>query len=159
MRPRMAKTKLETSPLQAHLGYWMRLVSNSVSQSFAQRLEASGVTVAEWVVLREMYGGDDKTSPSAIAELTGLTRGAVSKLIERLRKKRLVTRDEAPGDRRFQDIQLTPQAIALLPRLAAIADKNDHDFFSQLTAKERNQLAEILTKMARIHGLAKAPIE
>lgn len=107
----------EASSLKSHMGYWMRLVSNSVSQSFARRLEASGVTVAEWVVLREMYCGDDTTSPSIVAELTGLSRGAVSKLIERLLGKRLVTRTESEGDRRFQDIRLTPQAIVLnVPR-------------------------------------------
>jgi MarR family transcriptional regulator, transcriptional regulator for hemolysin len=42
------------------------------------------VTVAEWVVLREVYGGDETASPSAIANLTGLTRGAISKLVSRL---------------------------------------------------------------------------
>jgi hypothetical protein len=41
----------------------MRLVSNNVSQSFARKLESMNVTVAEWVVMREMYAGDD-TSPA-----------------------------------------------------------------------------------------------
>ena len=84
----MAKhKKLEASKLKKHTGYWMRLVSNTVSYSFARKLETSGVTVAEWVVMREMYGGDDITSPGAVSALTGLTRGAVSKLIERLLDK------------------------------------------------------------------------
>ncbi|MEI9903207.1 MAG: hypothetical protein WDN06_03970 [Asticcacaulis sp.] len=48
-----------TSPshLEAHLGYWMRFVSNHVSQAFARKVEAHGVTVAEWVVLRELFEG------------------------------------------------------------------------------------------------------
>ncbi len=84
--------KIAASRLTMHIGFWMRLVSNHVSYAFARKLESSGVTVAEWVILREMYGGDDTTSPSVVAELTGLTRGAVSKLISRLLEKSLVTR-------------------------------------------------------------------
>jgi len=112
------KQTIAATRLTRHIGYWMRRVSNSVSHAFARKLETGGVTVAEWVVLREMYAGDDTTSPSAVAELTGLTRGAVSKLISRLLDKGLVTRRESAKDRRYQDIKLTETAIALVPLLA-----------------------------------------
>lgn len=148
----------EISPLKSHLGYWMRLVSNQVSHTFARKLEASGVTVAEWVVLREMAGGRDATSPSAVAELTGLTRGAVSKLVDRLLKKGLVTRQEATGDRRYQDIELTAAGIALVPKLARIADKNDEEFFGVLPGAERQVLRQTLVRLAGLHALTHAPI-
>ena len=135
------------------------MVSNNVSYSFAKKLDRSGVTVAEWVVLREMYSGDDTTSPSTVAELTGLTRGAISKLIERLLQKNLVTRAEALGDRRYQDIKLTAKAISLVPKLAALADQNDEDFFSVLNNSERKTLTEILQKIAKHHQLSKLPTE
>jgi MarR family transcriptional regulator, transcriptional regulator for hemolysin len=89
----------------------MRLVSNNVSHASARKLDASGVTVAEWVVLREMYAGDDTTSPSAVAELTGLTRGAVSKLISRLFEKGLVSRKESAGDRRATKTSNSPKLL------------------------------------------------
>ena len=31
------------SPLEAHLGFWMRAVSNQVSQGFKRKVEARGV--------------------------------------------------------------------------------------------------------------------
>ena len=68
--------RIEASQLTKHIGFWMRLVSNHVSYAFARKVEASGVTVAEWVVLREMYGRDDTTSPSAVAELTEIVRAS-----------------------------------------------------------------------------------
>lgn len=137
----------------------MRVVSNSVSHSFARKLEASGVTVAEWVVLREMYGGNETTSPSAVAELTGLTRGAVSKLVERLLQKRLVTRAEADGDRRYQDLKLTETARVLVPKLTSIADENDEEFFSVITNAERRQLTVLLKQIAQLKNLRKTPIK
>jgi DNA-binding MarR family transcriptional regulator len=151
--------RIQASQLTAHIGFWMRLVSNHVSYAFARKVEASGVTVAEWVVLREMYGGDDTTSPSAVADLTGLTRGAVSKLISRLLAKGLVTRKESASDRRYQDIELTPAAIALVPKLAKLADKNDEEFFAVLSKSERKSLTATLQKIATHHQLAKVPVE
>lgn len=158
----MAKKRLKgltASALTSHIGYWMRLVSNNVSYAFARKLESHGVTVAEWVILREMYGSDGTTSPSVVAELTGLTRGAVSKLVTRLLEKKLVTRNEAVGDRRYQDIQLTREGNVLVPKLAALADKNDQEFFSVLKTSERNALGELLRKLAREHQLNRPPIE
>jgi DNA-binding MarR family transcriptional regulator len=156
----MAKLqKLEASKLTTHIGYWMRLISNNVSHAFARKLEASGVTVAEWVILREMYSGDDFSSPSVIAELTGLTRGAVSKLISRLLEKGLVSRKESAGDRRYQDVELTVKAKMLVPKLAGLADQNDEEFFSSLSKAERGQLKELLKKLADHHQLKTVPIE
>lgn len=156
----MKKTsKINASKLTSHIGFWMRLVSNCVSHSFARKLESSGVTVAEWVVLREMYRTDAITSPSIIAEITGLTRGAISKLISRLIEKELVTRKESNTDRRYQDIQLTTKGIKIIPKLAALADENDDAFFSILTSVERKNLINTLQKLAHLHQLNTMPIE
>jgi DNA-binding MarR family transcriptional regulator len=154
-----ATGNITASRLTEHIGFWMRLVSNHVSYAFARKLETSGVTVAEWVLLREMYGGDDTTSPSVVAELTGLTRGAVSKLISRLLEKGLVTRKESTSDRRYQDIKLTPEAIAMVPKLAQLADENDREFFGVLSKSECKILTGLLRKTAELHQLRKAPVD
>jgi DNA-binding MarR family transcriptional regulator len=146
------------SDLKAHIGFWMRFVSNHVSYSFARMVQETGVTVAEWVVLREMYGRD-QTTPSAIAEATGMTRGAASKLVDRLVEKKLVSRRERADDRRFQDIALTPAGTKLVPALAALADQNDHVFFSVLTAAERASLLAVLKKLVQRHDLHTLPTE
>jgi DNA-binding MarR family transcriptional regulator len=106
-----------------------------------------------------MYAGDEKASPSVVAELTGLTRGAVSKLIDRLLHKGLVTRTESSGDRRYQEVKLTASAIKLVPKLASIADENDARFFSMLSPAERKSLSNTLLKLAEFHKLNTNPIE
>jgi len=161
-RPKQEKDsqsrRLKASRLTAHIGFWMRMVSNNVSHAFARKLEDSGVTVAEWVVLREMYAGDDTTSPGVVARLTGLTPGAVSKLINRLFEKGLVTRRESAEDRRFQDVKLTQSAIEIVPKLAKLADENDEEFFVGLSESERDTLLRILKKTAALHKITKMPI-
>ncbi len=51
---RSPEARLAVSHLKSHIGFWMRFVSNQVSHAFARKLEESGVTVPEWVVMREM---------------------------------------------------------------------------------------------------------
>jgi DNA-binding MarR family transcriptional regulator len=155
MRVRASETGV--SDLRSHTGFWLRFVSNHVSHGFARKLVGSGVTVAEWVVLREMFDAIT-TSPSALAAATGLTRGAISKLIERLVQKDLVSRAEAAGDRRFQDVCLTAAGRILVPKLAALADQNDHEFFSQLPVGERERLVGILKKLVATNKLKQIPI-
>lgn len=154
----MEDMKTQTSPasLQSHTGFWLRFVSNHVSQSFARKLTNTGVTVAEWVMLRELFDAGE-TSPSQLATSSGLTRGAVSKLIDRLLKKGLVSRAEAHSDRRFQDVNLTAAGRALVPKLAAVADRNDEEFFSHLSAKERESLVTTLKKLVAANKLKKVP--
>lgn len=127
------------SPLESHLGHWLRLASNHAAQHLARALAARGVTTAEWVVLRTLYDSGP-VAPSALAERVGLTRGAVTKLIDRLRAKALVVRAKGRGDRRFQMVALTGSGAKLVPALAEIADASDAAVFAILTVEERMSL-------------------
>lgn len=146
------------SPLEGHVGYWLRFVSNHVSHAFSRKVETRGVTVAEWVVLRELF--DCKAmAPSGLAERLGMTRGAISKLVDRLAVKALVTRTADENDRRFQSVALTAEGRALVPELAALADRNDEEFFGALTADEREMLMRAMKRIVRTHGLKEVPVD
>lgn len=147
------------SNLESHLGYWLRRVSNHVSHRFAARLAAHGVTVAEWVVMRELFDAG-AVAPSALADRIGMTRGAITKLVDRLRAKRLVVRAGAGGaDRRFQTIALTGGGAKLVPELAAVADANDAETFSHLSAAERRKLEDLLRAVVERARIATMPTE
>ncbi len=152
------KSEQNVSELKSHVGFWLRFVSNHVSHAFAAKLERTGVTVAEWVILREMYESEPSSS-SAIAVRTGLTRGAVSKLVDRLFVKELVTREDRTDDRRYQSIALTATGRRLVPRLAGLADENDREFFSSLSGKEREALLAILKKLVKAKELQQLPTD
>ena len=146
------------SDLKKHVGFWLRFVSNHVSHAFARKLLASEVTVAEWVVMREMFD-DEETSPGVLAEKIGMTRGGVSKLVDRLVTKKHITRRERCDDRRFQSIALTPSGRRLIPRLAALADQNDEEFFHPLSSAERAALIASMKKLVRAHDLQTLPTD
>ncbi|HTU12644.1 MAG TPA: MarR family transcriptional regulator [Allosphingosinicella sp.] len=146
------------SELGAHLGYWLRMVSNHVSHGFARGLGAHDVTVAEWCMMRTLHGRQP-ISPSRIADEMGMTRGAISRLAERLIGKGLAVRAASRGDARAQTLTLTAQGTELVPSLAAVADRNDESCFRCLTANERDTLERILKSMVERGGIAAVPID
>ena len=156
-RARSRTSAPRVSALEDHLGYWLRFVSNHVSQAFVDKLATRDVTVPEWVVLRLLYDGPQ--NPSWLAEQLRMTRGAVSKIVDRLADKALVARARGEGDRRYQQVALTGAGRTLVPVLARLADENDAAFFGGLSAADRRTLSRVLQAIVAQSGLAEVPIE
>ncbi|WP_151718595.1 MarR family winged helix-turn-helix transcriptional regulator [Gemmobacter serpentinus] len=144
------------SDLTDHTGYWLRMVSNAVSQDFARKVAAEDVTVAEWSFMRVLFD-EDGTAPTLLASRMGMTRGAISKLADRLVAKRLVARAETGG--RGQILSLTLEGRAKVPALAAMADLNDAEYFSVLSGDDREALSRILRTLVERRGLTETPLD
>jgi len=148
----------DIAALEDHYGFHLRVVSNAVSQEFARKMAAQGVTVAEWAFLRVLYDAAP-SAPSALAARMGMTKGAITKLAQRLIDKDLVERDADPDDGRAQFLTMTAKGRALVPKLAKLADANDAAFFDVLAAAERAALGRILKKLTDRHALKGVAVE
>jgi len=146
------------SDLTAHIGFWLRMVSNHVSQAFAAKLADKEVTVAEWSVMRALYG-KAPMPPSRLADDMGMSRGAITKLADRLIAKSLIVREASADDGRAQTLALTARGDALVPDLAALADRNDAEFFECLSPAERETLGRLLKNLARRGHMTAIPLE
>lgn len=144
--------------LESHLGYWLRRVSNAVSGGFSRALQDKQTSVAEWVLLRELYKRG-QAAPGELAATVGLTRGAVSKIVDKLEAKGWVQTGGNEGDSRFRVLSLTHAGLRSLPVLAKIADQNDQSFFDCLNAREKSVLRELLVKIAEYNRIHDAPTE
>ena len=141
--------------LKGHLGYWLRRVSNAVSGAFAHALQEKQTSVAEWVLLRELHERG-QTAAGELADSLGLTRGAVSKIVDKLDAKGWIQTEAKEGDSRFRLLSLTRAGRRSLPVLAEIADQNDARYFDCLSAREKRTLRQLLAKLAdhnRIHDV------
>jgi DNA-binding MarR family transcriptional regulator len=150
--PARASGHAEVSALETHLGYWLRVVSNHVSQAFKAKVEQQGVTVAEWVVLRALFTKDG-IKPSELAVTLGLTRGAISKLVDRLVAKGLVSVRSDARDSRAQRLSLETSGRRLVPRLAKLADENDAQAFGHLDQAQRAMLLATLKELVEHLGV------
>lgn len=155
--------KKTVSDLESHVGYWLRFVSNQTSQAFSAKVENEGVTVAEWVVMRKLFE-HSTVNPSQLAKQLVLSRGAVSKLIDRLLAKDLVEKQlgkevSSNLDGRYQTVGLTLAGRKLVPKLAQLADQNDREFFGHLSTTQRAKLVQILKQIVVSNAWKKMPTE
>lgn len=159
------------STLESHLGYWLRCLSNFVSHRFAARLEAEGVSVAGWVVLRTLHDAPGMSLNEA-ATAVGVDKSSLSRMVERLVQRGLVVRAQgsapggAPGkrggkdklgnghgeDRRSVQLSLTRQGKALVPKLARIADENDRACFGSLSKPKKQELLATIRHLLDANG-------
>ncbi len=146
------------SRLDAHVGFWLRFVSNHVSAEFRKAVEAQGVSLSEWVALRQLFDAGEASASDLMASL-GMTKGAVSKIVTRLETGGLAQRVMDKVDRRAQRIVLTKAGRALVPTLAAIADRNDEDFFGHLDASRRRALVSLMKQVVELRQLSGVPID
>nr|WP_018431402.1 MarR family transcriptional regulator [Hoeflea sp. 108] len=136
----------------------MRMVSNAVSHEFARKIATKDVTVAEWAFLRTLYDVD-AMAPSDLSANMGMTRGAISKLSDRLLAKKLIGRTESTEDKRTHTLSLTEEGRGMVPMLAALADKNDTEFFGVLTEEDQQTLDRILKVLAERSKLDSTPVD
>jgi DNA-binding MarR family transcriptional regulator len=97
-------------------------------------------------------------TPARLADAMGMTRGAISKVLDKLQEKKWISRTTSEEDNRVQFLSLTSQGRRALPDLATIADENDDHFFSVLDADEQATLRSLLSKLADVHRISNVAV-
>lgn len=137
--------------LQDDIGYWLSRLRMKVHASFLAKLASQDIAILEWRILISLYNGD----ASNIVELANFIeadKGAVSRVLDKLEANGLATR-QTGKDRRSSIVRLTKKGEELTPKLAQLAELNEHEFFSCLNANEKKHLKSILKKLLEHAGI------
>jgi DNA-binding MarR family transcriptional regulator len=92
--------------------------------------------------------GERGISPAELADRLGITRGAMTGLIDGLEKADLVRRDVHPGDRRMVKLFLTEVGAAKIAEYWPPHALTLCRFINTLTKTEQKQLVQLLAKLA-----------
>lgn len=116
-----------------------------VSRRFARVVEPHGLSLAQYNVLRILRGaGVDGLPTLAIRDRMIDEGSTVTRLLDKLEKALLVSRDRARPDRRQVLCKITTQGEALLRLLDPQMDATDLTTMAMLTSDERDALLTIL---------------
>jgi DNA-binding MarR family transcriptional regulator len=118
------------------------------STRLVQRLEAEVHRDAGWSMagFRVMFcvWVNGELEPRDIARLSGLSRAAVSSVLNTLERDGLVERFRESDDRRLVTVRLTDDGAARLVAAYARQNEVEQDFFGSLSAGDRRRLARDL---------------
>lgn len=135
-------------PLQAQLAYVALLsTADKLKTSFESLCAPFDITGQQYNVLRILRGAEPEGLPTlAIVERMIESTPGITRMIDRLESKQLVTREIRPHDRRCVYCRITSKGLNLLKSLDGPCDESNHDAFRGLSAPEIEQLTELLVK-------------
>ena len=121
--------------------------ADMVRRSVASVVEPAGITPQQYNVLRILRGAGENGLPTLeIAERMIEETPGITRLLDRLESKALVTRARCDKDRRRVWCRITPQGLELLRQLDAPLQKADEAALQTLGNHDLEQLIELLDK-------------
>lgn len=82
-----------------------------------------------------------------VAELSGMSRAAVSALVATLERDGLISKERAAYDGRAVQLRLTPAGLEAITSAFRAHNEREQEWASSLTAEEQRSLTELLGKL------------
>lgn len=130
---------------QAELFLRLLRVSDQLNRAFQLRLRPFQLTHAQYNVLRILRAAPPTgLTCSTIGHSMITAEPDITRLLARLRVRKLVAQRRDPADRRVVWTRITPCGLALLEELDPIVDREPQQLLRALTADQVHQLNSIL---------------
>jgi DNA-binding MarR family transcriptional regulator len=112
------KSSSASIPVQDRIFVALLQTADALSQEAEQFLKATGLTGTQYNVLRILRGAEPQGLPCrGISDRMISHDPDMTRLLDRMEKRGLITRERQTDDRRVVKTRITPQALSLLKTL------------------------------------------
>lgn len=132
-------------PFEEQLLALFRLIKGRVEEIGMRH----GLTYQQLVALRHVY----RAGPLTMSDLTdrvGVTRGAMTGLVDRLEEAKLVARRPCAEDRRVVYLDVTPHGHEVLSAMQDSWHQETRRWLSRLDAEERARVSQALGRLLEV---------
>jgi DNA-binding MarR family transcriptional regulator len=121
-------------------------LSRRLNQWYDRQLADLDLTAGDWAVMSKLVrdGGDDGLSPSVLADAANVAPSSMTHRLDRLAKRRLLTRDTDPDNRVRVRVRLSDAGWQLFQTAIRESNLVESDVLSCLSKQDRVRLAELL---------------
>ncbi|WP_405877353.1 MarR family transcriptional regulator [Streptomyces sp. NBC_01136] len=136
-------------PVKEEIFVRLAILARLATQARRDTLDCGGLQHWQFKVLLMLrrLGPPYAASPSQLADMLGLTRGALSARLGPLEEAGLITRTHDSADRRRVEVRLTEAGYAAFEQHAVSEDKGENALLAVLSAAEKRTLADLLRKL------------
>jgi DNA-binding MarR family transcriptional regulator len=137
------------TPLEDQIFVALLRVSDSLASEADQLIKANGLTSAQYNVLRILRGAGPEGLPcNTIAERMISRDPDMTRLLDRMEKRELITRERQKEDRRVVKARITDEGLKLLKRMDAPIRELHKGQFAHMTSARLKTLMDLLTEVA-----------
>jgi DNA-binding MarR family transcriptional regulator len=124
-------------------------ISKRLDLYYREQLAALDLQRGDWGVLSELvlHAADGCSSPSQLADVTGVSPSTMTHRLDLLVQRGLVQRAPDPDNRTRMKIKLTRAGRELFQRAVRDADVTESQVLAALSTAERAELADLLEKV------------
>ena len=130
------------------VGYAVGHAAARIKMALRRIFAAAGhdVTPDQWVVLYRLFETDGLTQ-AELGERTVKDKTTITRILDRLESKRLLTRRRDSRDRRSQRLHLTPEGEATTRRIVPLVRTFAAAAYADLTEDDRDSLRRLLGRI------------
>lgn len=128
------------------VGFLMKRLMQSMVTDLDRQLEVHGLTHAQWTPLFLLRQGHANTLAELSRELQ-LDAGAMTRTLDRLEAKGLITRERSTQDRRVVHLALTDEGRAASAHVPKVLCETLNAFLAGFSRDEWQQLLDFLRRM------------
>ncbi len=128
-------------------GYLLTFIAEHATERFERAVAAHGIRSRHASVL-VMIDAEGPMSQRALGRRLRIDKSPMVGVIDDLERLRLAERRRSDSDRRIQAVHLTAKGRRVLADVTAIADAENARTFAVLDDAEREQLQELLLRVA-----------
>lgn len=146
--PKKSKTGNASTPFEDRLFVSLLRTADGLTQEAEQVIKTAGITGAQYNVLRILRGALPEGLPCRVVGDRMISHDPdMTRLLDRMEKRGLISRERQKDDRRVVKTRITPQGIELLKTLdQPVHDLHKRQFRNMSTAHLRT-LASLLEEV------------
>ena len=133
--------------LTRHTGFLISRMGMVAQKQFAERIEQLGLSTRMWGALN-VLDAEGEITQHALCRSVGMDPSSMVSTIDELEAKGLVERRRHPSDRRAYALHVTAEGREILTRGRKLARAAQDDLLAPLSPEEREQLHELLLRLA-----------
>ena len=142
------KSSSPSFPLENRVFVALLQTADTLSQEAEQLLKAAGLTGAQYNVLRILRGAEPQGLPCrGIGDRMISHDPDMTRLLDRMEKRGLITRERQTDDRRVVKTRITPQALSLLKTLDQPVQELHKRQFRHIRATRLKTLGALLEEV------------
>lgn len=150
----MNHIKIEThksAENEQNAGNLLRIIYKAINDQLDAQLLPLGLSGAQWRPIVLLDAGHANTA-AELAEIIGVDTGAMTRTLNRLESKGLITRKRSEKDKRIIELALTEKSCNLRVEIIKTIENTLNQFYSCLDKEEFNTLMYLNKKLIR-HNL------
>ncbi len=138
--------RAETYRARDSIGYLMKRVTSMMMERIEASFESHGFTFTQWIVLMYLRDGISVT-PAGICREMHHDSGALTRVIDQLEERGLITRNRSREDRRVVELELTRSGRETAETLIPITVNCLNNALDVFTIEEAQQLKSLMQRM------------